>query len=169
MGKKTIFILVVTCILLLAGCGNQGRTEKAAEVNPAAQGNDDQTEEPEDGDSQAAEEAGIKQENTKPENTLEGQEDGTVSITSAEEGKTASSLTAEQIEDAKQVALVYYEGTVFSVNSIEYLEGELPHGDREGYCNFTVNVSRDGIVQEPNRTISLQLDQDGWKVVNEGY
>lgn len=85
------------------------------------------------------------------------------------EERTASSLTAEQIEDAKQAALAYYKGTIFSVNSIEYLEGKLPYGDNEGGCNFTVNVSKGGVVQEPDRTISLQLDQDGWKVVNEGY
>lgn len=92
-----------------------------------------------------------------------------ISITGAEEGETDSSLTADQIEAAKQAALAYYEGTVFSVNSIEYLAGELPYGDREGSCNFTVNVSKNGVVQEPDRTISLQPVRDGWEVVNEGY
>lgn len=57
----------------------------------------------------------------------------------------------------------------FSVNAIEYLEGELPYGDVEGGCNFTVNVSKNGVVQEPDRAISLQTVQDGWEVVNEGY
>lgn len=147
MGKKTIFILVAMCILLLAGCENQGKAEEA-----------------ENGDLQAT-----KEENIEQENTLEGQEDGKGTVVTSEEEETASSLTAEQIEYAKQAALVYYEGTVFSVNSIEYLEGKLPYGDNEGGCNFTVNVSKGGVVQEPDRTISLQLDQDGWKVVNEGY
>lgn len=156
MGRKVISILATMCILILAGCGSQGNAEKAAEVNSTAQENTIWTEEPEDanrteepwnGDSQAAEEENIE---------------------SAEE-ETASSLTAEQIEDAKQAALAYYKGTVFSVNSIVYLNGKLPYGDTEGNCNFIVNVSKDGVVQEPDRTISLQLDQDGWKVVNEGY
>ncbi len=101
-------------------------------------------------DSQAAEEENIEQENTKQENTLMDWE-------------------KEQIEAAKQAALAYYEGTVFSVNSIEYLEGKLPYRDNGCYCNFTVNVSKDGVVQEPDRIISLQPDKDGWKVVNEGY
>ncbi|MDE6640312.1 MAG: hypothetical protein K2K63_07300 [Acetatifactor sp.] len=157
MGRKVISVLTVMCILLLAGCGNQGIAEKTAEVNSTAPEDAIRTEEPEDakrteepgnGDSQASEE-----ENTE----------------SAEEGEKASYLTAEQIEDAKQAALAYYKGTVFSVNSIEYIEGKLPYGDTEGNCNFTVNVSKDGVVQEPDRTISLHLDQDGWKVVNEGY
>ena len=79
-------------------------------------------------------------------------------------------LTPEQIEDAKQAALAYYEGTVFSVNRIEYFEGTLPYGeDMADNCNFTVNVSKNGIVQEPDRTISLRLEEDGWRVVNEGY
>lgn len=81
-----------------------------------------------------------------------------------------ATLTPGQIEDAKQAALAYYEGTVFTVNTIEYYEGTLSYGtEMDGDCNFTVNVSKGGIVQEPNRTISLRLEEDGWKVVNEGY
>ena len=80
------------------------------------------------------------------------------------------SLTAEQIEKAKQAALAYYEGTVFSVNTIEYFEGKLSYGgDMDGDCHFTVNVSKGGVVQEPDRTITLRMEQGEWKVVNEGY
>ena len=104
----------------------------------------------ENGELQVADEENKEAENEKQENTLVDREE-------------------EQIEDAKQAALAYYEGTVFTVNSIEYLEGKLPYENNGCYCNFTVNVSRDGVVQEPDRTISLQLYQDGWKVVNEGY
>jgi hypothetical protein len=43
-----------------------------------------------------------------------------------------------------------------------------PHGE-EGDCTFSVNVSKDGIVQEPDRTITLQLHGEAWEVVNEGY
>lgn len=83
---------------------------------------------------------------------------------------SGTSLTEEQIEAAKQAALAWYAGTVFSVNRIEYFEGRLPYGEEgSGDCNFIVNVSRDGIVQEPDRTVSLRLEEDGWRVVNEGY
>lgn len=150
MGKKIRFILAVAFVLSLAGCGNQGNTEKAAEADPVVQGNDNETEKPDF---------------TEPASYYET----SLSVMSEEEEETDPSLTADQIEDAKQAALAYYEGTVFNVNSIEHLEGELPYGDMEGDCNFTVNVSRNGIVQEPDRTISLRLDRDGWKVMNEGY
>lgn len=101
-------------------------------------------------DAHAAEEENIEQENTKQENILEDRKE-------------------EQIEAAKQAALDYYESTVFFINSIEYLEGNMTYEDNKCYCKFTVNVSKDGVVQEPDRTISLQFDRDGWKVVNEGY
>lgn len=184
MGKNVIFIFAAVCILSLTGCGNQGSAEKAAQVNLPTQENDNHTEDDNHTeelkieDIQAAEEKNIEQKNIEQENALDRQEedftesaphpDTQVSITNVEEA-TNSSLTSEQIEDAKQAALAYYEGTVFSVNSIDYLEGKLPYGDIDGGCNFTVNVSKDGIVQEPDRTISLQLEQGGWKVVNEGY
>lgn len=81
-----------------------------------------------------------------------------------------TTLTEEQIEEAKQAALAWYEGTVFSVNRIEYFEGRLPYGEETANdCNFIVNVSKGGVVQEPDRTISLRLEEDGWRVVNEGY
>lgn len=161
MGKKISFILAGMFILSLAGCGDQGNTEKAAEVAPVVQGDDNRTEGPENGAAQEAED-GNTTESAPNFGTL-------ISITDTEEGETGPSLTADQIEAAKQAALAYYEGTVFSVNAIEYLEGELPYGDVEGGCNFTVNVSKNGVVQEPDRTISLQPVQDGWEVVNEGY
>ncbi|MCM1216675.1 MAG: hypothetical protein NC331_13605 [Lachnospiraceae bacterium] len=81
-----------------------------------------------------------------------------------------TTLTEEQIEEAEQAALAWYEGTVFSVNRIEYFEGRLPYGEETASdCNFIVNVSKGGVVQEPDRTISLRLGEDGWRVVNEGY
>lgn len=84
----------------------------------------------------------------------------------AEDGKA---LTAEQIEDARQAALAYYEGTVFTVNAIEYTEDEIFHGDVEGGCSFRVNVSKGGVIQEPDRMITLRPENGDWKVVNEGY
>ena len=79
------------------------------------------------------------------------------------------SFTEEEIDEAKQAALAYYDDTVFTVNNIEYFNGELSYGDDEDCCNFNVNVSKDGVVQEPDRTISLKLDNGIWEVVNEGY
>ncbi len=32
-----------------------------------------------------------------------------------------------------------------------------------------VSVSKGGVVQEPDRTITLQQDNETWKVINEGY
>ena len=152
MGKRIIFILAAACILSQAGCGNQGSAEKTEEGNPPVQEEDSRTEEPESESSQIAAE-----ESRTP-----------VSVTSVEEEPDAA-LTPEQIEEAKQAALAYYEGTVFTVNTIEHFEGKLPYGDMEGTCKFIVNVSKGGVVQEPDRTISLQLEQGSWKVVNEGY
>lgn len=106
-----------------------------------------------------------------PENTAEGGEPGaTLTPEEIEDAKPETTLTPEEIGDAKQAALAYYEGTVFSVNAIEYFEGTPPYGeDMAGDCHFTVSVSKDNVVQNPNRMISLRLEEDGWKIVNEGY
>ena len=77
-------------------------------------------------------------------------------------------LSAEEIEAAKQAALDYYAATVFEVNTITFTE----RGSRlfaDGECNFTVSVSKDGAVQEPDRVIALERDGDAWIVVNEGW
>lgn len=74
----------------------------------------------------------------------------------------------EDIEAAKKVAMDYYTGTVFEVNSMTCIE----HGTNyaaEGECNFMVNVSKDGQVQEPNRMISLNRTTDSWEVASEGF
>jgi uncharacterized protein YkuJ len=79
-----------------------------------------------------------------------------------------SSLTTEQIEEAKQAALDYYANTVFEVNAMNYIEvGSSPFS--EGDCNFSVNVSKDGVVQEPDRIISLKKNGNTWEIVGEGY
>ena len=94
-----------------------------------------------------------------------------ISITdvTTEADNSLSSFTKKEIGEAKQAALVYYDDTVFTVNSIEYFNGDLPYGGDEDCCNFTVNVSKDGVMQEPDRTISLKLYNGIWEVVNEGY
>lgn len=65
--------------------------------------------------------------------------------------------------EAEQTARGYYANTIFEVISMKVQ-----------ICNekeviFAVCVSKDGIVQEPDRTITLQLNGDTWEVVNEGY
>jgi hypothetical protein len=77
-------------------------------------------------------------------------------------------LSDEDIIAAKKAALDYYSHTVFTVNSIEYIE---PGTDSraEGKCNFMVNVSKGGVVQEPDRLIQLDREDGSWKVINEGY
>lgn len=90
-------------------------------------------------------------------------------ILCAQGSTPAAPWTAEQIEGAKQAALDYYRNTVFTVNTVEYTEEAAPYGDVEGGCSFTVNVSRGGVPQEPDRRITLQMEEGGWKVVNEGY
>lgn len=77
-------------------------------------------------------------------------------------------LSAEEIEAAKQAALDYYAATVFEVNTITFAE----RGSRlfaDGECNFTVSVSKDGTVQEPDRVVALERDGDAWIVINEGW
>lgn len=79
----------------------------------------------------------------------------------------ATEFTESEIEDAKKVALDYYKKTVFIVNKIEKVKGAI--SNIEGDCCFEVNVSKDGVIQEPNRIIVLKLEDGIWKVINEGY
>jgi uncharacterized lipoprotein YehR (DUF1307 family) len=84
------------------------------------------------------------------------------------EGDEVMALSDEDIEEAKQAALDYYANTVFEVNAMNYIEvGSSPFS--EGDCNFSVNVSKDGVVQEPDRIISLKKNGNTWEIVGEGY
>jgi len=64
---------------------------------------------------------------------------------------------------AEEAARAYYADTVFEIVSLE-LERQT-----ENEIIFSVSVSKGGVVQEPNRTITLQRDNETWKVINEGY
>lgn len=77
-------------------------------------------------------------------------------------------LSNEDIEAAKKVALDYYAGTVFDVNSMTYIKPGT-NNNAEGECNFMVNVSKDGQVQEPDRMVQLNRKGDTWEIVNEGF
>lgn len=69
------------------------------------------------------------------------------------------------LEAAEKTALDYYRHTVFTVNSISYLK----QGSKDNLYIFAVNVSTDGIVQEPDRRIAMRLSGDVWEVADEGY
>lgn len=66
-------------------------------------------------------------------------------------------------DEAEVVARAYYEDTVFEVVSLEL------KNQTENEIVFSVCVSKGGVIQEPNRTIFLQLNNGTWEVVNEGY
>jgi LCP family protein required for cell wall assembly len=79
------------------------------------------------------------------------------------EEATEDSLSEEELEAAEQVARSYYSGTVYQVESMEYAETV------DGEAKFSVTVSRDGVVQEANRSIALVQEDGSWVVSNEGY
>jgi uncharacterized lipoprotein YehR (DUF1307 family) len=83
-------------------------------------------------------------------------------------GNEVRALSKEEIEEAKQAALDYYANTVFEVNSIQYMEvGNSLFS--EGDCIFSVKVSKGGVVQEPDRIISLKKNDNTWEIIGEGY
>lgn len=69
----------------------------------------------------------------------------------------------DALAKAKEAATDYYNGTVFEVISMELKK------QTNEEISFSVFVSKGGVVQEPNRTIFLELVNGSWKVVNEGY
>ena len=69
----------------------------------------------------------------------------------------------EMAEEAEAAARAYYSGTVFQVVEMVCIQ------QSETKAVFSVKVSRGGVVQEPNRTITLQLNGGVWEVTNEGY
>ncbi len=64
---------------------------------------------------------------------------------------------------AEEAARAYYADTVFEIVSLE-LERQT-----ENEIIFSVRVSKGGVVQEPDRTITLQRDNEAWEVISEGY
>lgn len=73
------------------------------------------------------------------------------------------SYAAHNLSDAEEAARAYYANTVFEIVSLEL--------DRqtENEVVFSVCVSKGGVVQEPNRTITLQYENQTWVVIGEGY
>lgn len=69
----------------------------------------------------------------------------------------------DTIKTAEEAVKAYYANTVFEVVSLEL------KSQTENEIIFSVCASKGGVIQEPNRTITLQLNNGTWKVVNEGY
>ena len=69
----------------------------------------------------------------------------------------------EAAQAARKAAEEYYDGTVFEVVRM----GEKSVLETEAI--FSVTVLKDGILQEPDRTIFLERQGEEWVVVNEGY
>lgn len=69
----------------------------------------------------------------------------------------------EALSAAREEALAYYAGTVLKVETMTLLE------QSENEVLFSVLVSKGGILQEPERTITLHQQDGAWTVVNEGY
>ncbi|MCX4317426.1 MAG: hypothetical protein OSJ52_12445 [Lachnospiraceae bacterium] len=65
--------------------------------------------------------------------------------------------------EAKKVARAYYEGTVLEVVTMEVTSSS------EEKIVFSVCVSKGGVLQEPNRTITLEWQNGSWEVTGEGY
>ncbi len=66
-------------------------------------------------------------------------------------------------DEAEAAARAYYENTIFEVVSLEL------KNQTENEIVFSVCVSKGGVIQEPNRNITLQLNNGMWEVLNEGY
>ena len=69
----------------------------------------------------------------------------------------------DEVKMADEEARAYYENTVFEIVSLEL------KSQTENEIIFSVCVSKGCVTQEPNRTITLQLNNGTWEVVNEGY
>lgn len=69
----------------------------------------------------------------------------------------------DEVKIADEAARAYYENTVLEVISLEL------KSQTENEIIFSVCVSKGGVIQEPDRTIFLQLNNGTWEVVNEGY
>jgi hypothetical protein len=69
----------------------------------------------------------------------------------------------DQVDTIFSVAKAYYENTVFTVEDMALLEYTWAD------ALLSVQVSKGGVMQEPERTITLHQNNGVWEVVNEGY
>ena len=66
----------------------------------------------------------------------------------------------DELKIADEAARAYYENTVFEVVSLEL------KSQTENKIIFSVCASKDGVIQGPNRTITLQLNNETWEVLS---
>ena len=95
-----------------------------------------------------------------------GAEDETIeNLTDTQESYTEGmgNVSCEVTKGAEAAARAYYSDTVFQVIEMVCIE------QSETETVFSVKVSRGGVVQKPNRTITLQRNGAVWEVTNEGY
>lgn len=76
---------------------------------------------------------------------------------------SADPVKTDTLQAAEAAVKEYYLGTVFEVMSLEVKEQTAEE------IIFSVRVSKGGVVQEPDRSITLRPEDGAWKVVNEGY
>lgn len=69
----------------------------------------------------------------------------------------------DSLSAVEKIVRAYYASTIFEIISLEV------ESQTENEIIFSVCVSKGGVIQEPNRTISLQLHNGEWEVINEGY
>lgn len=70
---------------------------------------------------------------------------------------------SKAVKAAAKVVKEYYSGPVFKVISMEM------SSRTKNEIIFSVCVSKDGIIQDPDRSITLKLKNGTWKVTGEGY
>lgn len=77
--------------------------------------------------------------------------------------KTTAPKDMRNNTQAEKVAKAYYSNTVFELVSLEI------KNQSKNKIAYWACVKKDGILQEPNRSITLRLVDGKWKVVGEGY
>ncbi len=100
---------------------------------------------------------------TQGESRAESQGDAQTETVWHGEDLASDSIDANSLPAAEAAAKEYYVDTVFGVMSLEVKEQTAEE------IIFRVRVSKGGVVQEPDRSITLRLENGEWKVVNEGY
>lgn len=92
--------------------------------------------------------------------------DNVTEATRVGEKPQRNKLTDEDVENARIVAVEYYNNTVFKVLSMERIPEDKMN---EGIIQFEVECSKGGEKQDPNRMITLDKKDSDWVVINEGY
>lgn len=100
---------------------------------------------------------------TETEENISVQEQRTEILMDDEEVADPDTSASVDLDAVRQIAQEYYADTVFEVISMELVSQTATE------VVFSVCTSKDGNVQEPNRSIYLEWNGENWEVVNEGY